>query len=192
MATVDPEACVDGRARRTYATASLLTLVASTVILASVGDTRAAAADDRWKGAETLNPISVAPNLARCGAFPRNLEARLAGSGVDTNGGPYLVTASGCLDTRANVIFDLEATDTYLRSREALRIAPDDVALDVDPQTCVGASRQPTGFRVAGGTGSYARARGSGSYTLVMTMPGCLGPQSPAHIWFTGSLATEG
>ena len=181
-----------GCIRRTHAITSFLVLVASTLILASVGDTRAAAAADPWKGAETLNPISVAPNLARCGAFPRNLEARLAGTGIDTNGGPYVVTASGCLDTRANVLFDLKATDTYLRSREALFIAPDDLTLDVDPQTCVGANREPAGFEVAGGTGRYSQARGAGTYTLVMTMPGCLGPQAPAQIWFTGVLATEG
>jgi hypothetical protein len=104
-----------GRGPRRRSITVLLVLVGSAVILAAVGDTRAAAAAE-WTGGETLTPVSVGPNLARCGALPRFIEARLAGAGVDTEGGPYSVVASGCLDTRENVIFDLRARDTYTRS----------------------------------------------------------------------------
>ena len=40
------------------------------------------------KGAETFAPVDVGPNLARCGASPRHLEAHFIGSGIDTRGGP--------------------------------------------------------------------------------------------------------
>ncbi len=82
------------------------------VIIAPARDTNAAIRARPWKGAETLNHVAAGPNLARCGAFPRNIEARFSGLGVDTEGGPYTVLASGCLDTEADLVFDLEATDT--------------------------------------------------------------------------------
>ncbi len=110
--------------------------------------------------------MTIGPNPARCVLFPRHLEAHFVGSVIDTRGGPYSVTASGCLDTEANVLFDLEATDTYLGSGDSLRIAPADVALDVDPATCTATNREPVRVVVTGGTGAYAGARGSGIGTF--------------------------
>jgi hypothetical protein len=179
------------RGQRGRAVTVLLSVVMS-VILAPVGDTPARAAEDAWTGAETLTAISVGPNLARCGVFPRHLEARLSGAGVDTNGGSYVVVASGCLDTREDVLFGLEARDTYVRTGESIVIVPDDVPLAVDPATCVGTNARPAGFDVEGGTGRYAGVDGGGTFTLVMTMPTCAGPQAPAQLWFTGSLTNVG
>jgi hypothetical protein len=168
-------------------------LVAGTVIVAGpvIGSAAAAGADrPGWKGAETFTPVGIGPNPARCGAFPRHLEAHFVGSGIDTRGGPYAVSASGCLDTQANVLFDLEATDTYLGSGDSLRIVPADVSLDVNPATCSATNREPVRFHVAGGTGAYAGASGGGSYDLAFTLPTCLGPQAAGHIWFRGRLDT--
>jgi hypothetical protein len=162
----------------------LITASAATVILAAV------ASADRpvWKGAETFAPVRIGANPARCGTFPRHLEAHFAGSGIDTNGGPYAVSASGCLDTEANVLFDLEATDTYLGSGDSVRIAPADAPLEVDPATCTATNRQPGRFAVAGGTGRYAGASGDGVYDLAFTLPTCPGPQQSVHVWFQGRI----
>ena len=163
------------------------------VILAAavIGATGVASADrPGWKGAETFSPVAIGPNPARCGVFPRHLEAHFVGSGIDTRGGPFAVRASGCLDTEANVLFDLEATDTYLGTGDSLRIAPADVPLDVNPATCTATNRAPVRFDVTGGTGAYAGAEGGGTYDLAFTLPTCPGPQAPVHVWFHGHLET--
>jgi hypothetical protein len=181
-----------GRSRASHPLGSLL-VVGLLGIIATVRGTGVSSAESGrvWKGAETLSPVSLAPNAARCGPFPRHIEARMAGSGVDTNGGPYTVVASGCLDTQTDVIFDLEATDTYLRTGEAVRIDPENLSLDVDPGTCVAANREPVRFKLAGGSGRYVGAEGAGTYTLAMTMPDCVGPQVPAQLWFEGRITFE-
>jgi hypothetical protein len=149
----------------------------------------ATALEQAWKGAETFAPVTIGPNEARCGAFPRNVEARFAGSGIDTNGGPFAVTASGCLDTEAAVVSHLEATDTYARTGDAVQIVPADAVLSVNAETCVATNVDPVPFSVGGGTGRYANASGSGTYDLAFPMPGCAGPPQTVHVWFTGSLS---
>lgn len=158
------------------------------ITLGPLGALAAKADRHSWKGAESFTPVQVGPNPSRCGPFPQNLEARFAGSGIDTNGGPFSVTASGCLDTVANVLSSLEATDTYLDTGDAVLIAPGDVALTVDPTTCVATNRQPVHFDVAGGTGRYAGARGDGTYDLAFTLPSCAGAQQSVYVWFRGRL----
>jgi hypothetical protein len=173
--------------------AAILGITAAVVTLASVvtGASQPVSAErPDWKGAETFAPVSIGPNPVRCGVLPRQLEARFLGSGIDTSGGPYTVSASGCLDSEANVLFDLEATDTYLRTGDSLRIAPADVALDVNPVTCTATNREPVRFDVAGGTGAYAGASGGGSYDIAFTLPTCPGPQTAVHVWFRGHLQT--
>lgn len=174
----------------------VLAITASVVIVAVSGATAAtvAASGGRpgWKGAETFAPTSIGPNPSRCGDFPRNLQASFAGSGIDTLGGPFTVSVSGCLDTETNVLTDLESTDTYLRSGDALRVEPGDVALHVDPTTCVATNRVPVPFDVVGGTGAYAGARGGGHYDIAFTLPTCPGPQQAVHVWFGGHLHTPG
>jgi hypothetical protein len=140
-----------------------------------------------WKGAETFAPVTIAPDIARCGQFPRHVSARFVGSGIDTVGGPFVVRASGCLDTQANVLSDLEATDTYLRGG-SIRIRPDDAVLHVDRATCVATNVAPVPFTTAGGSGAFANARGEGHYDLAFTLPTCVGPQQVVHIWFHGTI----
>jgi hypothetical protein len=143
-----------------------------------------------WKGAESLAPVAIGPDVTRCGAFPRNLEAHFAGSGIDTNGGPFSVTVSGCLDTTANVLSNLAATDTYARSGEALFIAPADTPLIIDHVTCVATNPQPVRFNVTGGTGRFAGARGTGTYEIAFTLPTCPGLPQQVFVWFRGHLET--
>jgi len=95
---------------RRWSGAMALLIVAAVATVSAAGV--AGAERPVWKGAETFAPVRVGPNPARCGVFPRNLEAHFVGSGIDNNGGPYSVTASGCLDTEDNLLSDLEATDT--------------------------------------------------------------------------------
>src|SRR4026208_835431 len=81
------------------------------------GTSRAAVMDDKvnaqWKGMESFSLTNAGPNVARCGAFPENIELSFAGSGIDTEGGVFDVVASACTNTNTNQIFDLKATDTY-------------------------------------------------------------------------------
>ena len=138
-----------------------------------------------WKGAETLLPVALAPNVERCGP-PPILEVSYAGTGIDTNGGVFAVTASGCLDLGALRVFDMEATDTYTATADSIRIEPDDFTLVLDPVTCVATNPLQVAFRVAGGTGSYEGAGGSGHFDFVLNHPACNGLVQPADIWFRG------
>ena len=145
-----------------------------------------AARPPAWKGAETFSLLAAGPAPERCGPAPRFLEARFAGSGIDTAGGTFAVTASGCRDTVEQMLFDMEATDTFADG--ALHIAPDDVALVIDPATCVATNAHPVAFTVAGGTGRFAGATGRGTFDLAMTEPGCGAAPQPVHVWFSGRL----
>ena len=140
-----------------------------------------------WKGAETLVPIAVGPNVDRCGA-PPNVEARYAGTGIDTNGGTFAVTASGCLNLDTLRVFDMEATDTYAGTGDAIHIAPADFTLVIDPATCVATNADPVPFRVDGGTGRYELSTGSGTFDFALNHPQCNGLAQPAHIWFRGEV----
>ena len=55
------------------------------------GDSAAAASSDRvnpfYKGGSSFNLAGAGPNVARCGAFPENIELSFTGSGIDTEGG---------------------------------------------------------------------------------------------------------
>lgn len=141
-----------------------------------------------WKGAEVLTQTSLAPNPARCGDAPSNLEATFAGTGVDTAGGAFSVTVSGCLNLDTLRVFDLEATDTYVRSGDSVLIAPDDFTLIVDPATCVATNTRPVMFEVAGGTGEYEEARGGGQFDFAVNWAPCNGLTQPTHIWFRGTI----
>lgn len=130
----------------------------------------------------------VVAYLASGELLPRHLEAHFAGSGIDTLGGPFLVTASGCLATQANVLSQLEANDTYLGSGDSIRIDPADAVLDFDPVTCTASTARPLPFDVVGGTSALADARGGGLYNLAFTLPTCLGPQQVVHVWLHGTV----
>jgi hypothetical protein len=141
-----------------------------------------------WKGAESLAPTGLVPNVQRCGPPPANLEGRFAGSGIDTAAGTFTVTASGCVNTDTLRVTDLEATDTYLNGDGTVRITPEDFALALDRETCVASSARPVAFRVAGGTGALAGATGGGHFQIALNWTPCNGRALPAHVWFDGQL----
>ena len=75
-----------------------------------------------WKGTESFSLTGAGSNVARCGAFPENVELTFSGSGIDTEGGVFDVVASACTNTTTNLIFDLKATDTYAQSGDQVFI----------------------------------------------------------------------
>jgi hypothetical protein len=150
----------------------------------------AAARLNGWKGAETFTQTTLTPNPPRCGP-PPNVEATFAGSGVDTVGGSFLVTVSGCLNTATLEAFDLAATDTYIHTDGSVDIAPDDFALVLDPETCVATNTTPVRFTVVGGTGAYKGARGVGHFDFAVNWTPCNGLAQPTHVWFRGRSIRE-
>jgi len=176
-----------GMRNRRVAAAGLLTTAAL-----AVGGTAVAARSDVWKGAESFTQTALTPNVERCGAAPGNLEGSFAGSGIDTAQGTFAVTTSGCVNVETLRVSDLRATDTYLRSGDSVRIVADDFTLVLDPDTCVATNRRSVRFRVAGGTGELAGARGRGRFDIAMNWTPCNGLSLPAHVWFEGRLEGAG
>lgn len=180
--------------RITKLTLALLTL-AGLVFLASYfgGQTSSAAPtpDDRvnphWKGASMLTPVNVGPNVARCGAFPANVEVTFTGSGIDTGGGIFTSAASSCTNTTTGLIFDLKSTDTY-QNGDSILIETDPFTPVLNPATCVSANVQAVKFTVGGGTGAYAGATGQGRFHLASNDPACNGLLVPARVSFEGVL----
>ena len=180
---------------RTKLTFALLTLAGLAFLVSYFGGqtSRAAApvVDDsvhpHWKGASQLTPVSVAPNPARCGAFPENIELTFSGSGIDTGGGIFTSAASTCTNTTTGLIFDLKSTDTYVTG-DAVFIETDPFTPVLDPATCVSTNTHAVKFRVAGGTGVYAGATGQGRFHLASNEPTCNGIAAPARVSFEGVL----
>jgi hypothetical protein len=178
---------------RTKLTLALLTL-AGLAFLASYfgGQTSCAAAvlgevNPHWKGASQLTPVSFGPNVARCGAFPENVEIMFTGSGIDTGGGIFTSAASSCTNTVTGLIFDLKSTDTYVTG-DAVFIETDPFTPVLDPATCVSTNSQAVRFSVAGGTGVYAGATGHGRFHLASNDPACNPVPAPARVSFEGVL----
>lgn len=71
---------------RTKLTRTLITL-AGLIVTSSA----AAVVDDKvnphYKGGSSFNLAGAGPNVARCGAFPENVELSFTGAGIDTEGG---------------------------------------------------------------------------------------------------------
>jgi len=137
-----------------------------------------------YKGAETLELVSVAPNVARCGAAP-NVEATFEGQGIDTAGGVFTVDASGCQNPTTGQIFDLVAVDSYATG-DSVTIAASSFFLVFDPQICVSATAGPVAYTVAGGTGAFAGATGGGVFEFISNDPSCSGVLAPAFVAFAG------
>jgi hypothetical protein len=92
---------------KTKLTVMLLT-VAGLMLLASQSS---AAGGDKYvnpdyKGGSSFNLVSAGPNVARCGAFPENIELNFQGSGIDTEGGYNTAVFSACTNTTTNIVFD--------------------------------------------------------------------------------------
>jgi hypothetical protein len=128
------------------------------------GGTSQAAIEDGvnadWRGTESFSLTNAGPNVARCGAFPENIELSFSGSGIDTEGGAFNVTASACTNTTTNEIFDLKATDQYVQSGDQVFIEADSFVQVVNPANCVATNSHAVMGRVAGGTGARAGATG--------------------------------
>ena len=52
-----------------------------------------------YKGASAFNLAGAGPNVARCGAFPENVELSFTGAGIDTEGGYNTAVFSACTNT---------------------------------------------------------------------------------------------
>ncbi|HEU4713144.1 MAG TPA: hypothetical protein VFS76_16350 [Pyrinomonadaceae bacterium] len=165
--------------------------LASLAVFISSGTSQAAPLlEDRinahWRGTESFSVTGAGPNVARCGAFPENIELSFAGSGIDTQGGAFNVVASACTNTVTNLIFDLKATDTYVQSGDQVFIEADSFVQVINPENCVASNSHAVMGRVAGGTGGHAGASGHARFHFANNITPCNGQNAPAHVWFEG------
>lgn len=156
------------------------------------GSSQAAAVVDdllnpHYKGASAFNFVGAAPNVARCGAFPENIELSFEGAGVDTEGGYNTAVFSACTNTTTNRVFDLKAEDTYLNGDKVF-IEGDAFFQVINPANCTGSNAHGVNFRVAGGTGAYAGATGGGRFNLFSNLTPCNGQVVPSMVSFEGWL----
>jgi len=179
---------------RTKLTLTLITLAGLIVFAGYVrgGSSEAAAPFDdqvnaHYKGGSTFNLAGAGPNVARCGAFPENVELSFTGSGIDTEGGFNTAVFSACTNTTTNLVFDLRATDTY-QSGDSVFIDGDSFVQTVNPANCVATNSHGVPFRVAGGTGAYAGATGQGRFHITSNLTPCNGLTPPAQVWFEGAI----
>lgn len=178
--------------RITKLTFMLIAVIGLTSLVAylSGGTSKAAAPGGRvnahWKGIESFGLTNAGPNVARCGAFPQNVELSFSGSGIDTEGGVFNVVASACTNTTTNEIFDLNATDTYVQSGDQVFIEADSFVQVINPDNCVAANSHAVMGRVVGGTGGHAGATGHARFNFANNLTPCNGQVADAHVWFEG------
>jgi hypothetical protein len=178
---------------KTKLTLTLITL-AGLIVFANyvAGGTSAAApvVDDKvnphYKGGSSFNLAGAGPNVARCGAFPENVELSFTGAGIDTEGGYNTAVFSACTNTTTNEVFDLKATDTYAGSGDSVFIEGDRFVLAPNPAICAASNAHGVPFRVAGGTGIYAGATGTGHFNITSNLTPCNGLTPPSQVWFEG------
>lgn len=166
---------------------SMATVGLGAALLLSAGPV---AADDhgnlQYKGSETLELVSVGLNEARCGKAP-NFEAVFEGEGIDTAGGVFTVVSSGCQNIATGEVFDLVAVDTYANG-DSVTIEASSFYLVFDPQICASSNVDSAHYEIAGGTGAFAGASGSGVFELASNDPSCNGEVAPAYVWFRGKI----
>ena len=165
-----------------------LTLLAGNVLRGGSSEA-ATVVDDllnpHYKGASSFNLVGAAPNVARCGAFPENVELSFEGSGVDTEGGYNTAVFSACVHTPTNRVSDLKAVDSYLNGDQVF-IEGDSFVQAVNPANCTASTSHAVGFRVTGGTGAYAGATGGGKFNLFSNLTPCNGQVVPSMVSFEG------
>ena len=178
---------------KTRLTFTLIAIVGLMVLVVLVRGTRSEAAvmtdnltNPHYKGGSTFNLAGAGPNVARCGAFPENIELSFTGSGIDTEGGYNTAVFSACTNTTTNLVFDLKATDTYVQTGDQVFIEGDPFVQTVNPANCVATNSQGVPFRVAGGTGGHAGATGNGHFHITSNLTPCNGLTPPAQVWFDG------
>ena len=178
---------------KTRLTFTLIALVGLLVLVGLVRGTRSEAAvppdnltNPHYKGGSSFNFAGAAPNVARCGAFPENIELSFTGSGIDTEGGFNTAVFSACTNTSTNLVFDLKAIDTYVQSGDQVFIEGDPFVLEPNPAICAASNAHGVPFRVAGGTGGHAGATGNGRFHITSNLTPCNGLTPPAQVWFEG------
>jgi hypothetical protein len=176
---------------RTKLTLTLIALAGLTLAgYVSGGSSAAAMIDDlmnpHYKGASSFNFVGAAPNVARCGAFPENIELSFTGGGVDTEGGLNTAVFSACTNTTTNLVFDLKATDTYVQTGDQVFIEGDSFVQEINLESCTASTAHGVNFRVAGGTGAHAGATGGGKFNLYSNLTPCNGQVAPAQVSFEG------
>lgn len=176
---------------KTKLTAMLLTLTGLMILGGQVlGGSPAVAAGNHvnpdYRGGSSFNLAGVAPNVARCGAFPENVELSFTGGGVDTEGGYNTAVFSACTNTTTNLVFDLKATDTYVQTGDQVNIEGDDFVLEPNLGICAASNAHGVPFRVAGGTGKYANATGQGRFNIYSNLTPCNGQTPPSQVTFDG------
>src|SRR5215212_4941591 len=139
-----------------------------------------------YRGGSSFDLAGVAPNVARCGAFPENIELSFTGSGIDTEGGYNTAVFSACTNTTTNEVSDLKATDTYVQTGDQVFIEGDPFVLAPNPANCVASNAHGVPFRVAGGTGGHAGATGHGRFHITSNLTPCNGQTLASHVWFDG------
>lgn len=176
---------------KTRLTVMLLTFTGLMILAGQLlGGSSAATVDDHvnphYKGGSTFNLVNAGPNVARCGAFPENIELSFEGSGIDTEGGYNTAVFSACTNTTTNDVFDLQATDTYAQTGDQVFIEGDPFVLVPNPAICAAANAHGVPFRVVGGTGKYAGATGHGRFNIFSNLTPCNGQVLPSHVSFEG------
>jgi hypothetical protein len=176
---------------KTKLTLMLLTLTGLLIVAGQLrGGISAAMVENNvnphYKGGSTFNLAGAAPNVARCGAFPENIELSFTGSGIDTEGGYNTAVFSACTNTITNLVFDLKATDTYVQTGDQVFIEGDPFVLAPNPANCAASNAHGVPFRVAGGTGGHAGATGNGRFHIASNLTPCNGQTPPAQVWFEG------
>ena len=176
---------------KTRLTVMLLTFTGLMILAGQLrGVSSAATADDHvnphYKGGSIFNLVNAGPNVARCGAFPENIELSFTGGGIDTEGGLNTAVFSACTNTTTNLVFDLRATDTYVQTGDQVFIEGDPFVLVPNPAICAAANAHGVPFRVTGGTGGHAGATGHGRFHIASNLTPCNGQTPPAQVWFEG------
>jgi hypothetical protein len=176
---------------KTKLTLMLLTLTGLMIFAGQLlGGSSAAAVTDHvnlhYKGGSAFNLAGAGPNVARCGAFPENVELSFTGSGIDTEGGYNTAVFSACANTTTDEVFDLKAVDTYAQTGDQVFIEGDSFVLAPNPAICAAANAHGVPFRVAGGTGKYAGATGNGRFNIFSNLTPCNGQVLPSHVSFEG------
>ena len=143
-----------------------------------------------YKGGSTFDLVGVGPNVARCGAFPDNVELSFTGGGIDTEGGLNTAVFSACTNTATNLVFDLKATDTYVQSGDQVFIEGDPFVQTANLATCSATNSHAVPFRIVGGTGGHAGATGQGRFHITTNLTPCNGLTKPSQVWFEGVIKT--
>jgi hypothetical protein len=176
---------------KTKLTLMLLTVTGLVMLAGQISGGSSAASGDKYvnpdyKGGSSFNLVSAGPNVVRCGAFPENIELNFAGSGIDTEGGYNTAVFSACTNTTTNLVFDLKATDTYVQTGDQVFIEGDPFVLAPNPAICASSNANGVPFRVAGGTGGHAGAKGHGRFHITSNLTPCNGQTPPSQVWFDG------